>query len=350
MISLDKYLSEKYAILDGTLIALRTEETEVVIPSQVCGHPIKRIGGGSCIAENARLIRVEEGIREIGSMAFSGCGKLQKLILPEGVKLCEKNMVSFSFMDLGKEVMISRRMSKETYDLILQHSFPVESGERMVQSSKTLISVLQGVLDGFSVIYRQVTMNSPDTILPPILDPRMKSLYFIKYAGILMELPFSSERERIEVIGSADLANDKAEMVRQRRRLVKMLLKEMPEGLYDNASELLHDHKLRNHGVPFPYYLTYVRFREEDAQESGESVVIPFRMTFGKAFYATLVRVVFEHKDYYVYRRNFLMGEKDQPIFREDCLEEIYDENGEPISEEMRRIVLTKYLLTSEIQ
>jgi len=346
---LDTYLSEKYSILDGTLIALRTDETEVVIPAEVQGHRITRIGGGSCIAKNATLIRVEDGIREIGNMAFCGCTNLKKLILPEGVELCEKEMVISPLLKRGMEVLIRRKVSREQYEELLRHSFLVEGGERLVQRSEALLSVFQGVLDGFAGVRRQLDAHTLNSLMPLILDSRMKALYFVEYGGILGELSFDGQRERLNLDGPAAPSEEKEIMASQRRELVKLLLKEMPEGLYDNDSELFWDQKIRNHNKIYPNKLMLVRFQEAGVEERDGQVVIPFRLTVEKAFYATLVRIAYANKRYYVLRRNFLMGKKEMPILREDYLEEVYDETGEPVSEETRDVVLAKYLLAAKI-
>ena len=346
---MDTYLSEKISILDGTLIALRTDETEVVIPAQVHGHRITRIGGGSCIAKNATLIRVEEGIREIGKWAFCGCTELKKIILPEGVELCEEEFVISPLLKRGMEVLIRRKASREQFEELAQHSFLVEGGERMAQRSDALLTVFQGVLDGFSAVHRQLDSYSSDSLMPLILDSRMKALYFVEYGGILEELSFDGQRERLNLDGPAAPSDEKEIMASQRRQLVKLLLKEMPEGLYDNASELFWDQGIRNHKKIFPSKLMFVRFREADVEERDGQVVIPFRLTVEKAFYASLIRIAYAKKQYYVFRRNFLMGKEELPIFREDYLEELYDETGEPVSEETRSMVLAKYLLMAKI-
>lgn len=346
---MDTYLSEKYSILDGTMIALRSDETEVVIPAQVEGHRITRIGGGSCIAKNATLIRVGEGIREIGKMAFCGCSNLKKVILPEGVELCEEDMVISPLLKRGMEILIRRKASLEQIDDLMRHSFPVEGGERLVQRSEALRSVFQGVLDGFSAVHRQTESYSSDSLFPLFLDPKMKDLYFVEYGGILGELRFDGQREKLSLDGLAGSDREKEVIDQQRRHLVKLLLKEMPEGLYDNVSELFWDQRIRNFKKFFPSKLMFVRFREEDVEERDGQVVIPFRLTFEKAFYTTLIRIAYAKKNYYVFRRNFLMGKEEMPVLREDYLEEVYDEEGEPVSEETRSIVLAKYLLAAKI-
>ena len=80
-------VDDKYAILDETLLTITNPEETLVIPPEVNGHRIKRIANGLFVGKNVKTIIISEGITEIGAEAFAGTDNLEKLILPESLKV-----------------------------------------------------------------------------------------------------------------------------------------------------------------------------------------------------------------------------------------------------------------------
>ena len=87
MLKMDSYIDDKYAILDETLLTITNPEETLVIPHEVNGHRIKRIANGLFVGTNVKTIIISEGITEIGAEAFAGTDNLEKLILPESLKV-----------------------------------------------------------------------------------------------------------------------------------------------------------------------------------------------------------------------------------------------------------------------
>lgn len=87
---------EPYADYNGFTYKVRTddtvvingysgEETDIVIPSEIDGYPVTRIGEDSFSGREIKSLVISEGIREIGEGAFSWCNEITEVYLPKSL-------------------------------------------------------------------------------------------------------------------------------------------------------------------------------------------------------------------------------------------------------------------------
>ncbi len=99
---------EPYAEYNGFTYKIRSDDTVVingyhdsvydmvVIPSEIEGRPVIRIGNGFS-PDQAEAIVVPEGVKEIGEQAFSWSFALREIYLPKSLEIIEENAFSFCF-------------------------------------------------------------------------------------------------------------------------------------------------------------------------------------------------------------------------------------------------------------
>lgn len=63
--------------------------SEVVIPSELSGLPVEKIGDRAFAGENLRSVVLPEGITWVGWFAFSGCTELREITLPASLQKIE---------------------------------------------------------------------------------------------------------------------------------------------------------------------------------------------------------------------------------------------------------------------
>ena len=82
-----------YAVITGA-----ATPTDLVIPSQVEGIPVREIGRGAFAGcTTLKTLTVEQGVRTVGMNAFEGCTGLEEVVLPGSLTFVEKD----AFRDCG---------------------------------------------------------------------------------------------------------------------------------------------------------------------------------------------------------------------------------------------------------
>ena len=83
----------QYAVITGA-----ASPTDLVIPAQVEGVPVREIGREAFAgSETLKTVTVEQGVRSIGAGAFHGCSGLTEVVLPGSLTYIEKD----AFRDCG---------------------------------------------------------------------------------------------------------------------------------------------------------------------------------------------------------------------------------------------------------
>jgi hypothetical protein len=335
MLKTDSYIDDKYVILDETLLSISDSSDPLVIPSEVNGHPIKRIGSGLYAGENIKTILISEGIEEIGERAFTNCKSLEKVILPESLKI----FGDFCF-DTGERdrdpatFLIKRVLSKEDYENIKNNSIPVlEGGARLLTPG-------HASLPEFAEIYKGMGLCG----VPRRLDKDMRALNIyrkIDKKGNVHEV------EEIPFVGTPFIRK-KAEDYKKPFMLcyVQKLLGNSLKYPYDDKSEREHERNVQVENKRKPSIATLTLFDENGAVEKDGRVSATFQMKSGLVFFGSLTKVVYKGKDYYVYRENFI-----QPSYQEidyvatDYFGFVVDSEGNVADEEVSKAVTVKYKL-----
>lgn len=90
-----EFLYSTDAAVGVTILGYVGTDDTVVIPANVLGLAVVKIGDGAFEGSSIKSIVLPHTIKEIGKFAFEGCSSLTEIILPDGVKLIDQG----AFMD-----------------------------------------------------------------------------------------------------------------------------------------------------------------------------------------------------------------------------------------------------------
>jgi hypothetical protein len=80
----------KFDAATGTITKYIGTDTELVIPSEINGIPVKSIGSDAFRGFSSLIsIKIPESVKSIGSYAFQRCSSLTSINIPEGVTIIE---------------------------------------------------------------------------------------------------------------------------------------------------------------------------------------------------------------------------------------------------------------------
>ena len=346
MLETSSYSDEKYLILNETLISLNDRSETLVIPAEVNGYRIRRIGGGVYAGDSVKTIMISEGIEEIGVNAFCNSENLEKVILPESLKIMENGAFNLAIGKMNPpSIVLKRSLSKADYEMIWSNSIPLFAGQtRLLTPGFDILEEFADICSGFG-FYRK----------PRKIDKAMKSLYFTtdmdayklkelkspqSGKGSLVELPFQGTPV---VRQTADDCNKDF-----RKLYVDMLLHTDQKWLYDKGSEENFERAVRVGAKQVPSTIFLMVYDENSVIENNGRVSVAFRVMCGYAFFGDLTKVVYQGKDDYVSREKYLNPEVkhiDYDYTEILHIEHIVDAEGNVPDADIREMVAVKYKL-----
>ena len=84
---------------DGSLTVsgYESNDTDVSIPDEFDGKPVKKIGRSAFKGQNIKTVTMPDGLEEIGDFSFALCSKLELVNIPDGVTKIGKNAFFANF-------------------------------------------------------------------------------------------------------------------------------------------------------------------------------------------------------------------------------------------------------------
>ncbi len=315
---MDHFIDRNFAILEGTLLsAIGSNSTELVIPSKVGGHAIRRICNGCAVGRNTEYIIISEGIREFGKEAFINCKELKRLEFPESLEkidLCDRFInTSGDNANLGLEIILKRFFPKYEYEALMRESIPLQSGERLMGGDYMEHPQFSGILKKISSL-RPAARIRPEMGRVFIPDDWSRGC--------------RSEQILFQDGGEAVDAGERFDQNDTAPRLIPILIRDHIPALWDDDMELEGDKRMQQKaagsGTADNVLLTFLQSVTED--KKGVHAV--FRIRIGKAFFPAVVRLICHGKAYYIYRVFYLTGDNKKPYIRKDYPDRVYNAAG----------------------
>ncbi len=347
---MDKYVDDKYAIINGTLMACMEKGSKIVIPASVNGHVIERIGSGCSINRDVKSVTISEGIRKIEADALFLPVHLnhklwaEELILPATLDECE-------WFDNGQlwrnypHIRIKRRFSKDEFEILQRESIPLQDGRHLVgknHGDEITFSGEKGDFQsraGWAMPYYHLEMNGVYTYWEWGNDDAM-----IKYQHDKLpeQLAFKNRRKNVDDLHSATAGIF-------RKALVRIMLKEPQEMTFSNICEQRNDEAAldRENDDRRIERVLLIYYYDDDVYREKDDIIAEFHLEYSYVLFPTLKKVVASGKTYYIYCENYLTSNSEVPYNRIVFTDEIYDAEGNAVAPDTARRVSAKYKLIS---
>ena len=335
MLKMDSYIDDKYAILDETLLTITNPEETLVIPPEVNGHRIKRIANGLFVGKNVKTIIISEGITEIGAEAFAGTDNLEKLILPESLKVLGSD--SFDTKrgsnKFPPDIYLKRLVSREDFNLLWNNSIPMYS-----TGQRRMLTAEHRIMPEFSEIYKGFGRFKP----PKNLERDMLALFYYKgknengRTGQITEYSFQG----VPILWQTPEDN----RTDFRVLMSRFVAKNRPRPIYDEKSERLHNRQIQLNKVIHTPGIIITEFDTKAVTEINGMMSLTFQVRLGYAFYGGHKKVVYRGRNYYVYYDHYINPYDEECEYQVvDWLDYIVDEEGNQVDKETATAVAVKY-------
>lgn len=327
-----EYLDGKYTVLKDTLLAVNSVEKQLYIPDKLGDCTITRIGAGCSLGNKTGAVHIAEGILEIGERAFVDAKELRILYLPESLEICNETILSNEFYGrgAGNHIVLKRCVSEADHAMLLHNSIELADGSRLLTGAYHRLPFFAGVLSCFNRI-----------IPPAFVSKEMNGLYREnKEFGGIEQMNFKDRRKLLpgEYGISMKIFEDE---------IVRLMLKEKPEYIFSNRSEVRSDRLMQIGGTLNPKDVMLTVFRESDTVGKEDGVHMAFHIKLGKFWFYSLLRIRYKGEEYGMLRKTYLSSSEKEPFINEDLPEVIYDKNGRYAVSAAKEGVLLKYGLLS---
>ena len=335
-----KYIDEHFTVLDDTLLAMRNPDKHLVIPAEIGGLKIRRIGSGFAIGDKVETVILENGIEEIGENAFVDGKALKCISLPESCSACEQGMLTNSFVSKpDAEILVRKKYKNHEVDAMKKKHIPLSDGGYLITDNFCLYPELNGI---FKNVYPYKAHTG--------FTKEMNALYRTRFNDADPEqFLFEGRRKRLPAHATVSLS-------RLRQEMAKILLTEKPEYPVALTHDDTCDEYLRNLDLgenvsrrrDYVDIIMLCSFYEDGVMDDKGYVPIVYRITFGMVYFLYLHRLILEGQEYHVLREYYLSGGSEK-VFPLDVLDEIYDSFGNVVDPATRRRVAEKFKLLSMI-
>ena len=328
---MDKYIDDKYSIIDSTLITINHEERKLTIPADVNGHRIKRIGAGIYLYNGVETIELSEGIEEISKMFFPVNTGFKKMILPSSLKQVKHSAFVNFFKHSFDEIYLNRVLTQTDYDTIYNNSILLADGKTH------LLNPSHRNMECFSSIYNGIGLER----IPLYISKEMNSIYISRLNSDIEERPFWGN----EIIRKDGLDHFKDFKL----ILARYLIKNKPKVYHDVKSEIIHDTNLQeNRTITHQDVLVLTEFNEDDVHKTEDKINVRFHIVGGTIFFGNIINVVYQGKEYYIYRENYLKSSGGKETVNiQDYLGFVFDSEGRIPDRQTIIGVTSKYKLLS---
>ncbi len=119
-----------YIIADDVILSYVHTFENISVPAKINGVPVTRIGAGAFMGlSKIQEVKIQQGIRQIGSRAFAGCKALRHLVLPESVVDIETDAFEDTHLD---KISFWLRIPYNKYMTIREGSIRLTDGRYII--------------------------------------------------------------------------------------------------------------------------------------------------------------------------------------------------------------------------
>ena len=323
---MENYMDESFVITNKTIITYSGQHPTIKVPGRIGDIEISRIGDGSFMeASMLQCVILPPKVKEIGTQAFWKCPVLTSAFVPGG-------LISVDTGAFGNCKMLS---DITVYGLELTageyHKFKM-AGSRSSDGIYVLREMPQNEL--VQKLVSSVTSAKPARKIPDDI-----SLLFQLAALDEQKGKFSLDKN-IPVIGFTAPSVPTTES-----RAFFDHIKNGGVEIYAGKAEEKNDWYVRVGKIPEKGKTIIFTFDDSKTKEENGKYLINATLRIGYFFWQSAQPVIYDKKQYYIYRRYYLSFDPELEYVRRDIA--VYSKKGLVTNREEAQNVYAKYKLLS---
>ena len=338
---MDEFINDVFAVAGGTILSYSGSDISLSIPEKMGGADIVCIGNGAFM-DSAKMCQVfiPYGVKQIGSEAFSGCTLLRNVYIPGTVKSFGMLIFSRDCQKLSNLIFYDIRLTKECYyELRLQAS--KVNGTGYIAHHFPNVCISPDSLENVCSV-KAANFVSGDTVrlFSVNVIPSEKGL-----SGLRQNLDgFSFDGEGICGGGGNGGDNTDSRYSSEEAEIKKMMKMALPVPT-DKKTEAANDMYVRAEKTTVIEKTAVFFFDDAKTRQENGTYIITANVRIGYHFWPSLVPIVFNGRQYYIYRRNFLCPGPNINYIRKDAA--VFSDNGFVSDRREAYEVYAKYRLVS---
>ncbi len=309
---------DNFGVIGDTIISYDGNKSTVKVPASIRGQEIKRIGRGAfCGNSTIRILEIEEGIEQIGDMAFYECANIVHISFPSTIKVVGKN--AFNPELKPDDITVNLLLEKTEYLQLLQSGIETTDGSILID---------QSLLEHYE-IEKRYNLEGMKYPRPYMISAEMGAL-FIGRRNFWNTICFKGYTAiQNEMDGVAKIINEK--------RICPIVEK----------AERYSDRNLYNGYRIHPVCFRLAFLDESRTVVSYGTYRLSIRFIIRGIFFQSVEKIVVNGKIYYVYSRNYLTSNTGIPYLK--VFKEIL-KNGEELPDSAEKeLVYRKYRLIADL-
>ena len=325
------YVGQEAVIAENTLITYMTDKQEAVLMDEYEGVRLKRIGNSSfCSNSSLKTVILPDSVEEIGDDAFYDLSELTKLVVPGKIKKIEP--LAFRQCPQLREINIrDLEVEKDVYDNLMHNSRKCSLGF-FVSAEYPPNSILESLVKATSV--EGCSMYVPQIADRLFVEKKHQS-----------EVMVSNRRTMTKQLFFTYSFTDEKEYISEEEAIDRHFSSKNKEEYTHHLTEGILDDECRK-GNYLPALPTAIfTFDDSLTKEKEGKYYLNATLILGKFFWQSLKHVVYESKDYYVYRRHYLSGNSRKHYTRRDIA--VYKDRKLVTDIKVAKNVYGKYKLLS---
>ena len=320
------YMDGSFVITNNTIITYSGQHPTLKVPGRFADIEIARIGDGSFM-ESSKLqcIILPPNTKAIGSQAFSGCPVLTSAFVPGGLDYVGYGVFG-NCQVLSDITIYGLELTASEY-----HTYKTASNR---SSGGTYVLRQIPKNEVVSKLISSITNAKPACRIPDEISSLFQMVEIDEQKG-----KFSLEKN-IPVIGfsvpSVPTTENKA--------FYEYIHSDAIE-FYDGKAEQKNDWYVRVGKIPAKTKTIIFTFDDTKTREEKGKVIINATLKIGYFFWQSAQPVIYDKKQYYIYRRYYLSSDPELEYVRRDIA--AYSEKGLVTNREEAQNVYAKYKLLS---
>ena len=323
---MENYMDGSFVITNNTIITYSGQHPTLKVPSRFADIEISRIGDGSFM-ESSKLqcVILPPKIKAIGSQAFSGCPVLTSAFVPGGLGYVGYG--AFGNCQVLSDITIyGLELTASEY-----HTYKTASN-RSSDGTYVLRQIPKNEV--VSKLISSITNAKPACRIPAEISSLFQMVEIDEQKG-----KFSLEKN-IPVIGFSVPSVPTTES----KAFYERIHSDANE-IYDGKAEQKNDWYVRVGKIPEKTKTIIFTFDDTKTREEKGKVIINATLKIGYFFWQSAQPVIYDKKQYYIYRRYYLSSDPELEYVRRDIA--AYSAKGLVTNREEAQNVYAKYKLLS---